>query len=401
MSPEGPTHPLVILIAPNLSQQMGGEGIMALQIYEELAASGVPVHQITHDRVRGELARRHPEMQVSFVKDSRFQMWLCRVPVIRWLMQPMFMYEAARIARRLVRENPGAVVHYTSPVSPVVPQFALKGAPVIIGPLNGNIHHPPAFRGRESWEDWVRRRFLPVVQFLLRLFASGKRTADVVLVAGGERTRESLRIAGCREEQFRDSLTCGIPNRLLDEPPVEHRGRNLRFVQNGRLVPHKGTDLVIKAMARTRNPVELDVIGRGPSKPGLERLTAELGLQDRVHFIEWFEDHNDLSAALRRARAFMFPSLGEAHGIVVQEAMMMGLPVIGVDWGGQSLLVTPDCGILVPPTGEDDVVRGLAEAMDRLSEDGELADAMARAGRASAMERGFAWSDLIRQWIAI
>jgi hypothetical protein len=165
------------------------------------------------------------------------------------------MYEAARIARRLVQENPGAVVHYTSPVSPVVPQFGIKGVPVIIGPLNGNIHHPPAFRSRESWDDWVRRWFLPAMQLLLSPFCSGKRTADVVLVAGGERTRQSLRIAGCREEQFRDSLTCGIPNRLRDESPVEHRGRNLKFVQNRRLVPHKGTDLVIKAMARTRNSV--------------------------------------------------------------------------------------------------------------------------------------------------
>ena len=39
--------------------------------------------------------------------------------------------------------------------------------------------------------------------------------------------------------------------------------------------------------------------------------------------------------------------------------------------------------------------------MDRLAEDGELADRMGKAGRALALERGFAWADLIERWIAI
>ena len=286
MSGDGQTMPLIILVAPSLSEQMSGEAIKALQIYEELTAHGVPVHQITHERCRHELSRKFPDMQVTYVRDTRFQQKLCAIPLLKWFMAPLFMYEAARIAQRMVDENPHAIVHYTSPISPVSPQFRVRGVPIVIGPINGNIHHPPAFRSRETWEDWARRNLMVPSQLLHRLFFSGKQTADVLLVAGGERTRQSLRIAGCRDSQFRDTLDSGIPNRLRDQPAVEHRGRNLRFVQNGRLVPHKGTEFVIKAMTRTRNPVELEVIGRGPSKPGLEQLTAELGLQDRVHFIE-------------------------------------------------------------------------------------------------------------------
>jgi glycosyltransferase involved in cell wall biosynthesis len=401
MSHEEQATPLVILIAPNLSGQMGGEAIKALQIYEQLVACGIAVHQITHVRVRGELSHKFPDMRVSYIEDSWFQMQLCQVPLMKWFMTPIFMYEAARTAKKLIKETPYAIVHYTSPISPVSPQFRIEGVPVIVGPLNGNIHHPPAFRNRELWEERVRRMLLVPAQVIHRLFFSGKQTADVLLVAGGERTRKSLRLAGCRDVQFRETLDSGVPNSLRDQPPIEHVGRNLRFVQHGRLVSFKGIDLTLKALAQTRNPVELDVIGRGPMRAQLERLTDELGLRDRVRFTEWISDPDALSAILRRARAFVFPSMGDANGIVVQEAMMMGLPVIGLDWGGQSLLVTPECGILVPPTGEDDVVKGLAEAMDELSEDGELADRMGRGGRAIALERGFAWADLIQGWIAI
>jgi len=393
--------PFVILIAPNVSEQMGGESIKALQIYQSLAARGVKVHQITHSRVRDELARLHPEMPVSFVEEDRVDGLLWRSKVLSGVTTPYFMKRAAQIAQRLVDEQDGAVVHYTSPVSPVLPLFPIRGARVVVGPLNGNIHHPPAFRARESLSERLRRALLSPSQLLHRTFFSGKQKADVLLVAGGERTYESLRIAGCRPEQFRDSLDSGILDKLRSEPLIAHEGANFRFVHNGRLVPHKGTDLAIKAVARTVHPVELDIIGRGPTLDGLKRLTEELKLGDRVHFVDWFKDHDEMHRAIRKYRGFVFPSLAEANGIVVQEAMMVGLPVICVDWGGPSLLVTPETGVAIPPSSEEAVINGLAEAMDRLGADGELATRMARAGRQAAIDRGFSWADLIEHWIAI
>ena len=396
-----PETPLVILIAPNVSEQMGGESIKALQIYQSLAERGIRVHQITHSRVRDEMARTHPDLAVSYVEESPTDGFLWKSKVLRGLGTPYFMKRAAAIAQGLVDQHPGSVVHYTSPVSPVLPLFPIRGAKVIVGPLNGNIHHPPAFRSRESTSERLRRALLTPSQFVHKSFFSGKQQADVLLVAGGPRTHESLRIAGCQPERMRDSLDSGIPDALRLKPLVEHRGANFRFVHNGRLVPHKGTDLAIRAVARTKNPVELDIIGRGVTLPGLRALVAELKLESRVHFIDWFKDHEEMHRAIRQYRAFVFPSLAEANGIVVQEAMMVGLPVICAAWGGPSLLVTPETGIAIPPTSAEALIDGLAAAMDRLGADGELADRMAQAGRRVALERGFSWSDLIEHWISL
>ena len=392
--------PPVILIAPNVCEGMGGEAIMALQIYKNLARTGADVRQITHGRVRAQLARECPEMAVSFIDDDRVDrlIWRARALVGRFT-YTYFFWRAARVAREMVRENPGAVVHYTSPVSPILSVFSAAGAPRVIGPINGNIPYPPAFRGREGWGDRLRRYLLVPTQLAHRMMFPGNRKAEVILVDGGERTRESLRLGGCRDDQMRESLTCGIPDEIAEAPLVEHRGANFRFVHNGRLMPHKGADLIIRALKQTRHPVELDIIGRGPVRDDLVKLTEELGLKDRVHFLDWFERHEDLKSALRAYRAFVFPSLAEAHGIVVQEAMMMGLPVICLDWGGPARLVTPECGVLVPPTDEATVVAGLAAAMDRLGEDGDLAARMAEAGRARAIEGGYSWKDLIGRWV--
>jgi len=395
-----------ILVSPNVSAQMGGEAIKALQINLELAAHGACVQQVTHQRVKTEIERDFPTLKVSYVRDTWLQRTAYRIgllsPLFSVVSEPLisliFQWRAARLVEVLLRDNPGSIVHFTSPVSPVLPYFRVRGAKVVIGPINGNIHYPEAFRYREPLAYRLRRLLHPILQSVNRVAFTGRRQADVILVAGGERTRQSLLMAGCSEGQLVDSIDSGVLDRLKDSQRITHSGRNLHFVHNGRLVAHKGTDLIIKSLKHTRNHVEVDIIGRGPELDKLKVLTHELSLQDRVKFIEWFADHRELAQAMRRYRGFVFPSLEEANGIVVQEAMMLGLPVIGLNWGGPSLLVTSETGILIEPLGEEYVIRGLAEAMDRLAEDGDLAEQLSAAGRQHAIDSGFLWSSVVGEW---
>ena len=397
----GASELFIILVAPNVSEHMGGEAIKALQIYLELERAGVRVHQITHDRVKNELTQNYPDMRVSYVRDTWFQVMLYRSKVLAPLLGIVFLWRATRMARRLADENPGAVVHFTAPVSPILPYFRMRGKRVVIGPLNGNIHYPKAFRNIEPLTYKFRRWAHPVLQALLRFGPQGKQNADVLLNSGGERTYKSLRMCGCRESQIVDSIDSGVLDRLYRSPRISHSGVNLKFFQNGRLVCHKGTDVVIKALKLTVNPVEFDVVGRGDQLDYLKALTVELGLQDRVHFIEWVPDHSKLSDKLRSYRALVFPSLAEANGIVVQEAMVLGLPVIALNWGGPAALVTPETGVLIEPLGEEQVVRELARAMDLLSQDGEMAERMAVAARERAVRDGYLWSGIAGDFIRL
>jgi glycosyltransferase involved in cell wall biosynthesis len=391
----------VILVAPNVAERMGGEALKALQIYEELTRRGIDVHQVTHGRVRDELALRVPDMKVSYVEDDRLTLFLFRVVPLRWFMDPYFMWKARQIVYGLLRDRPRAIVHYTAPISPIVPIFSISGTRVVVGPNNGNINYPPAFRDDEGVKDKVRRLIYSGTLLAQRLFFPGKRRADVILVAGGDRTNRALRKAGCRPERLRETLDSGISNQFGSLPRIRHHGQNLRFVHIGRFVPYKGADLSLRALARTRLPVELDLIGGGPLRESLEALAQDLGIRDRVRFIDWFKSHSQVAEALRQYRAFVFPSLAEANGIVVQEAMMSGLPVICVDWGGPSLLVTPECAVAIKPLSKEHVIDELAGAMDRLAEDGELAERMSIAGRERASSLGFLWADLIENWVAI
>jgi glycosyltransferase involved in cell wall biosynthesis len=226
----------------------------------------------------------------------------------------------------------------------------------------------------------------------------GKARAAALLVAGGERTLKSLRMGGCREGQFVESLDSGVTDEFRQSPRIRHSGPSYRFVHFGRLVKFKGTDALIRSLLQTRTPIELDIIGRGPELGALKKLTEALGLSNRVKFLDWITDRSLLAETFGRYRALVLPSLAEANGIVVQEAMALGLPVIALNWGGPALLVTPETGILVEPLSEEYVLTELAKAMDRLAQDGEVAERMSIAGRHLANEQGFLWSALIRKW---
>lgn len=131
----------------------------------------------------------------------------------------------------------------------------------------------------------------------------------------------------------------------------------------GRLVPIKGYDRLLDAFGRLRHlqpRARLEIAGDGPSRAELERKSVQLGIQDAVHFLGWQED---LAKVMAGWAVFVQPSLEEAFGITVLQAMASGLPVIASEVGGLPEIVDPGVtGLLVPP-GD---VPALTHAMNEL-----------------------------------
>jgi glycosyltransferase involved in cell wall biosynthesis len=386
----------LLLVAPNISRRMGGEGLKALQIHLELRAMGYQVRQVTHARVRDEIQRDYPDLDVVYVEDGPAQVLLHRSG-IKLLLALLNAWQLHRLAQRTARDFIPWIVHFTSPISPVQPYFRMRSQAVVIGPLNGNVPHPPAFRDREPRGKAIGQTILRPLQRVLGAVFRGKRDA-LILVAGGERTITALRYGGCSRDRMTPTLDCGIPDALIDRAVMTHHGVNPAFVFLGRLVRYKGCDLAIRAIAAADPATTLDVIGDGPERGALEALAGELGITDRVNFLGWLQPGPPLYDHLDRYRALVMPTLAEANGIAFQEAMVLGLPIICVDWGGPQELLTRDEGVMIPPAGSDAVVAGLAAAMTRLAQDGDAAATMAARARVRALATGFRWRDLLQRW---
>jgi teichuronic acid biosynthesis glycosyltransferase TuaC len=114
----------------------------------------------------------------------------------------------------------------------------------------------------------------------------------------------------------------------------------------GNLVPEKGHDLVLAALARISN-VDLIIIGSGPEEPALRELARRLGVASRVRWISNL-DQLELARYYRTADATILASSREGMPNVLLESIACGTPVIATDVGGNAEVVqAPEGGRLV------------------------------------------------------
>lgn len=165
------------------------------------------------------------------------------------------------------------------------------------------------------------------------------------------------------------------------------------FLCAGRLIPRKGFDLVIRAIAevvRAGHVVGVRIAGRGPEEASLRRLAEDLGVTRHVELVGWVAP--DRLDTLRLESDVLIHAVPEADpfGVAVLEALATGLPVIGSPLAGAvaERVVDGHNGIVVAPGSVSD----LARAMARFAANPGLVAEMGRNARRSAeawpVERG-------------
>lgn len=113
---------------------------------------------------------------------------------------------------------------------------------------------------------------------------------------------------------------------LKDTEEKERPVRNLIHI--GRLVPWKKTDLLLRAvciLTKEFPDINLVIIGDGPQKKELEKLTKELGIEMNVQFAGAIYDSKELGKFLLNADIYVLAGMG---GLSINEAMAFGKPVI-------------------------------------------------------------------------
>ncbi|MGE5363703.1 MAG: glycosyltransferase family 4 protein [Bacteroidota bacterium] len=129
------------------------------------------------------------------------------------------------------------------------------------------------------------------------------------------------------------------------------------------LVKRKGLDIALEAdkILKESYPEFLHIIvGQGPEKAELAELTAKLGLNDNVRFLDYVEDDGELAAFFRASDLYVMLSRtifeareAEGFGIVFAEAGYMGVPVVAGNSGGvPSVVKDKVTGYLIDPESE-------------------------------------------------
>lgn len=123
------------------------------------------------------------------------------------------------------------------------------------------------------------------------------------------------------------------------------------------------------------------VAGDGPDRHELETYVRRHGLGEHVRLLLAVPP-SDMTAIYAASDLIFLPSDREGIALVLFEAMAAGLPVVGAAVGGQSELVTPECGILHPKADDEQEVRTFTDTLSGLLPDAARRRRMGEAGRA-------------------
>ncbi len=287
--------------------------------------------------------------------------------------------------------------------------------------LGGGVKHM-AIGMRGDWDLWARYRISRAVRHgkaaivqtylgratrLTRLTAAGGRAHVARL--GGYYDLEQYRhahawVANTRglcdylvRHGFPPARVFHIGNFVTSPPPVDAEQlaalrRQLGIAAGDRLVlavgrlhPVKGLDTLLRACAQLGASEEarvtrLVLVGAGPERAALERLAAELGIAQRVHFCGW---QADPSPYYRLADLLVSSSRQEALGNTILEAWAHGVPVVATATAGATELMRDgEMGLRVP-IGD---VAALAAALRALLVDPGARARLGEAGRRKAID---------------
>ncbi len=193
-----------------------------------------------------------------------------------------------------------------------------------------------------------------------------RRSHGVITISHGL-ADEFRRLSGIPPEKLHviHNLVVSPELAILAREPVDHpwlTNGNCRVVCGiGRLVAEKGFQYLIEALplVKTTCPdTRLIIIGQGPLLEQLRQVSNRLGLHDSIDFIGF---QKNPWAYLARADVFVMPSLAEAFGNVLAEALSLGIPSVASDcpYGPAEILAQGRYGRLVPPADS----RALADAI--------------------------------------
>ena len=176
-------------------------------------------------------------------------------------------------------------------------------------------------------------------------------------------------------------IRCGVP---FDRLPSKQASGGRKVVCVGRLSPEKGQTGLLRAFAqlRTSHPdLTLRLVGDGPDRDALERLSQELSVGDAVTFAGRLPEPDTL-VEIALADLLVLPSFMEGLPIVLMEAMALGVPVIASRVAGiPELVVDGKTGVLFAPSNWDE----LAQCIARLLGDKALCSTLAQNGKFKIM----------------
>jgi len=309
-----------------------------------------------------ELAKHfHVRVMVSKTEDNRAQLWDTYVVQelqklsIEWekvwgitIILPRFR-RGERFDQRYIHINPGYFLSLFRFHPDVIITLEM-GFRSIVALLYGFLFHKPVWvwwggtLHTESSIGFIKRNWRKIfVKIVSRWISYGQLSTEYLLSLGVPREK-ILQIQNCIDESlFRVKY---VKSLQIEPRPV------LLYV--GQLVKRKGIDLLLQAASKVQQKglkFSLMLVGSGPEEETLKEMAQELGLSN-IYFFRG-KSYSEIPSIYKNADVLVLPTLEDVWGIVVNEALWSGLPVLVSRYAGCATEIVPETNIFDPLSPEE------------------------------------------------
>lgn len=263
--------------------------------------------------------------------------------------------------------------HITYGVFRIPSLLAFLGKPFIFGPLGGGEKYPfylkKGLKKRhiliDLFRDLVNK--LSIYNPLLR-----QTFKNSTLIAC--KNLETLKqIPSKYHERCIINTEIGLQEipRISESQSQDSTQMELKLLYVGRLVYWKGLHLVLEAFAlllQKKPNYQLTIIGNGNDKQWFNKQAIKLNINHKITWIDRISQEH-LFSIYQNYDLMVFPSLREAGGNVVIEAIAHQLPVICLDLGGPGEHITEKCGVIISTRNKNEqkIIREIAEVIQYIN----------------------------------
>lgn len=290
--------------------------------------------------------------------------------------------------------------------SPICLLKKSKHTKFLWGPLGSNQAIPTSGMSLKSKFLEILRRCIPmIIRGLDPFYYLTKKRSDIIL---GINERVEKKFSSVSNKFIKLHSISVSKDYAIDKSDLCVDSNKLfTFISVGNLIAIKNFEITILSFNRflqlSNNSdcnYVLNIVGTGPLLNYLQSLVTKLGIDKNVNFLGQ-QSYDSVRSLLRDSSAFIFPTM-EASGMVILEAMISSLPVLGINTGGAAAFLPDSNKIYLAnyPSDKENIVNEIATSMYELAKSPELLKQLGYLNRKHVLNN-YTWDSKIDKYIDI
>jgi len=319
--------------------------------------------------------------------------FLFRIKKLFRLRYEIWQIKAYFNAKKIIRLNKIDLIHQVTIASWwFTGYYYLLKKPIVWGPISGGQSIPKQLysflRKRDIFYEILRKIIVFIflrISFSLKQNIKKSRLIFVANEATELQIKRLFKSTNCiRMIEIGAKCICMNKLKYFEE-------NRLKILWSGLLIPRKNFGLLLKSLEKLPHEMnwELKVAGGGRMLNYLKERTLKTKINSKITFLDNIS-YSKMTELYEWADIFVFPSLREASGTVILEAMSHGVPVIALDLNGAKNIIDPSCGILIDTTNSQQIIDDFSKAIIKLYENPQLRLDMGNKAR-KKVEENFLW----------